>query len=141
MYQVKPYEVSVPMLEELKRREFRTAVLSNKPHANSVSVVEGLFGKNMFDCVMGQQEDVPRKPDPAGVYRIEKLLGLEPEDFLYVGDTGVDMKTGKAAGLFTVGVLWGFRNRKELEENHADAIISRPAELPELLWDAGKENQ
>lgn len=50
-----------------------------------------------------------------------------------MGDTSVDMRTGKSAGLFTVGVLWGFRDRKELEENHADVIIEKPAELLEFL--------
>ena len=60
-------------------------------------------------------------------------MGLQKEDFLYMVDTSVDMKTGKAAGMFTVGVLWGFRDRQELEENHADVIIERPAELLSLL--------
>lgn len=54
---------------------------------------------------------------------------LPAGDFLYVGDSGVDMKTGRAAGIFTVGVLWGFRDRKELVENGADAVISKPLEL------------
>lgn len=133
MYQVRPYEGIVPMLEELKEKGIRIAVLSNKPHENSVSVVETLFGRDYFDCIRGQTEGVPKKPDPAGVFQIEESLGLAPEDFLYVGDTCVDMRTGKNAGLFTVGVLWGFRDRKELEDNHADAIIETPARLPELL--------
>ena len=69
----------------------------------------------------------------AGVYQIQKKLGLPKEAFLYTGDTSVDMKTGKAAGMFTVGVLWGFRDKQELEENHADVIIERPAELLSFL--------
>ena len=133
MYQVRPYEGIVPLLEELKKKGIRIAVLSNKPHENSISVVETLFGKDYFDCIQGQKEGIPKKPDPAGVFQIEEYLGLAPEDFLYVGDTCVDMRTGKSAGLFTVGVLWGFRDRKELEENHADVIIEKPAELLELL--------
>ena len=48
---------------------------------------------------------------------------------MYVGDTNTDMKTGKAAGMYTIGVLWGFREQKELEENHADEIIDRPEKL------------
>ena len=78
-------------------------------------------------------DGVPKKPDPTGVYQIQKKLGLPKEAFLYTGDTSVDMKTGKAAGMFTVGVLWGFRDKQELEENHADVIIERPAELLSLL--------
>ena len=133
MYQVKPYEGIVHLLSELKKRGIRIAVLSNKPDADSRHVVEELFGKGYFDHVQGQAEGIPRKPDPAGVYRIMEAFGMRAEDFLYVGDSCVDMRTGKAAGLFTVGVLWGFRDRAELEENHADAVIARPEELLSFL--------
>lgn len=129
MYQVKPYEGICALLEELKRLSVRIAVLSNKPDADSRRVVDELFGKGYFDFVQGQREDIPRKPDPAGVYRIMEAFVLPAGDFLYVGDSGVDMKTGRAAGIFTVGVLWGFRDRKELVENGADAVISKPLEL------------
>ena len=129
MYQVKPYEGICALLEELKRLSVRIAVLSNKPDADSRRVVDELFGKGYFDFVQGQREDIPRKPDPAGVYRIMEAFVLPAGDFLYVGDSGVDMKTGRAAGIFTVGVLWGFRDREELVENGADAVISKPLEL------------
>ena len=129
MYQVKPYEGICALLEELKRLSVRIAVLSNKPDRDSLRVVEALFGTGYFDFVQGQRADIPRKPDPAGVYRIMEAFGLSAGDFLYVGDSGVDMKTGRAAGIFTVGVLWGFRDRKELVENGADAVISKPLEL------------
>lgn len=133
MYQVKPYEGVRALLEELRRLGVRIAVLSNKPDADSLRVVEELFGKGYFDFVQGQRADIPRKPDPAGVYRIMKAFGLSAGDFLYVGDSGVDMKTGRAAGIFTVGVLWGFRERKELAENGADAVIAEPRELLSYL--------
>lgn len=129
MYRVKPYEGICALLEELKRLSVRIAVLSNKPDRDSLRVVEALFGKGYFDFVQGQRADIPRKPDPAGVYRIMEAFVLPAGDFLYVGDSGVDMKTGRAAGIFTVGVLWGFRDRKELVENGADAVISKPLEL------------
>ena len=129
MYRVKPYEGICALLEELKRLSVRIAVLSNKPDRDSLRVVEALFGKGYFDFVQGQRADIPRKPDPAGVYRIMEAFVLPAGDFLYVGDSGVDMKTGRAAGIFTVGVLWGFRDREELVENGADAVISKPLEL------------
>ena len=133
MYQVKPYEGICALLEELKRLSVRIAVLSNKPDRDSLRVVDELFGKGYFDFVQGQRADIPRKPDPAGVYRIMEAFVLPAGDFLYVGDSGVDMKTGRAAGIFTVGVLWGFRDRKELVENGADAVISKPLELLSYL--------
>ena len=129
MYQVKPYEGIPKLLEELKKRGMKIAVLSNKPHHATLDVIESLFGKDYFDVVQGQVDGVPIKPDPAGVFRILDRFGLTADEVLYMGHTATDMKTGKAAGAFTVGVLWGFRDRKELEEGHADAIIAQPLEL------------
>lgn len=133
MYHVGPYDGIVDLIQALKEQGIRIAVLSNKPHENTINVVETLFGAGVFDWIQGQKEGIPKKPDPAGVYQIMEGMDLKAEDFLYVGDTGTDMQTGTSAGLFTVGVLWGFRKRDELEENHADAIISHPLDLLKYL--------
>ena len=129
MYQVKPYEGIPELLAELKKRNNLTAVFSNKPHPNTCKVIHDLFGEGVFDAVQGQHDKIARKPSPDGVFLIGEKLGVQISDMLYVGDTNTDMQTGKGAGAFTVGVLWGFRDREELEENHADAIISHPLEL------------
>lgn len=133
MYQVKPYEGIPELLAALKERGLKIAVLSNKPHDQTIDVVETLFGKGYFDVLQGQKEGLPIKPDPSGVFAILEQLGLKAEDILYLGDTATDMKTGKGAGAFTVGALWGFRERGELEEGRADAIISHPLELLEYV--------
>lgn len=133
MYEVKPYEGIPELLNALKERGVKMAVFSNKPHAETIRVIEYLFGKNMFDVLHGQIEGVPIKPDPTGAFRIMEQLELKPDEVLYLGDTATDMKTGKGAELFTIGALWGFRKRAELEENHADAIIGHPLELLEYL--------
>lgn len=129
MYQVKPYSGIPELLAALKEKGLKIAVLSNKPHDQTIDVIETLFGKGYFDIIQGQKDELPIKPDPAGVFAILKQLNLTAEDILYLGDTATDMKTGKSAGAFTVGALWGFRDRKELEEGHADAIIAHPLEL------------
>lgn len=129
MYQVKPYEGIPELLASLKEKGIKLAVLSNKPHAETVNVIETLFGKGYFDIIQGQKENVAIKPSPEGVFQILEQLQLTADDILYLGDTATDMKTGKSAGAFTVGALWGFRKREELEENHADAIIAHPLEL------------
>ena len=128
MYQVKPYEDIPKLLAALKEKGLKITVLSNKPHAQTIDVVETLFGKGYFDVIQGQKPEVPIKPSPAGVYQILQQLSLKIDDILYLGDTSTDMQTGKSAGAFTVGVLWGFRKREELEENGADAIIAQPLE-------------
>lgn len=133
MYQVRPYDGIPELLKTLKERKIYLAVLSNKPHAETVRVIETLFDKETFDVLQGQVDDLPIKPDPAGALHILKQLRLRPEDALYLGDTATDMKTGKAAGAFTLGALWGFRTRAELEESHADAVIARPDELIQYL--------
>ena len=128
-YEVAPYEGIPELLEKLKEAGMKMAVLSNKPHKRTVEVIEKFFGKGYFDWVQGQKDGVPKKPSPEGALAIAQRWGTDSKDCLYVGDTDTDMKTGKSAGMYTVGVLWGFRNRKELEENGADAIIEKPKEL------------
>lgn len=133
MYKVEPYDGIIALLEELKQEGILIAVLSNKPHERAVEVVETLFGKDCFDVILGQKDDIPRKPSPDGIYYIAERLNLPLSDIVYVGDTNTDMKTGKAAGVLTIGVLWGFRDRKELEENDADVIIKYPDEIKEYV--------
>lgn len=133
MYKVKPYEGIVSTLEALKHAGIKTAVLSNKPHPRTMKVIRDLFGEGMFDVVAGQKPEIEKKPSPEGVFAILRELQLEKDEVLYLGDTNTDMKTGKSAGVFTIGVLWGFRDRQELEENHADAIIAEPAEILKYL--------
>ena len=96
-------------------------------------MVEKLFGKGYFDAVRGQKDGYPKKPAPDGVYAILEELDAAPEDCVYVGDSWVDIETGHHAGARSIGVLWGFRDRQELEAHHADAVISRPEELLELV--------
>lgn len=129
MYRVRPYEGIPELLATLKVQHVKIAVLSNKPHAETVNVIETLYGKGYFDVIEGQKEGLAIKPSPDGVFRILEQLGLGVEDLLYLGDTATDMKTGKSAGAFTVGALWGFRDRAELEEGGADAVIEYPLEL------------
>ena len=129
MYQVKPYEGICDMLEALKKQGIRIAVLSNKPHEQSVRVVEELFGKGYFDGIQGQTESIRRKPAPDGAFAIAKAFGVRSDECLYVGDTNTDMQTGNAAHMHPVGVLWGFRDREELLANGSEFLIEKPLEL------------
>ena len=117
------------LLADLTKNGISVNVLSNKPHPTTEKVVKTIFGENTFSCILGARDSVALKPDPAGVYEILKILKLEKKDCLYIGDTATDVQTGKNAGLFTIGVLWGFRKRPELEQAGADAIISSPEEI------------
>jgi phosphoglycolate phosphatase len=78
-------------------------------------------------------EGLPRKPDPAGAIRVARELKINPPEFLYIGDSGIDMKTANAAGMFAVGALWGFRTREELLAGGAIVLVCKPAEVEGLL--------
>lgn len=133
LYQVKPFDGMVETLKIIKKQGVKIAVLSNKPHENSIKVVETLFGEGFFDYIQGQQEGIPRKPSPVGALHIAEIFGVQPYECLYFGDTNTDMHTGKSAGMKTVGVTWGFREKKELEESGADLLIDHPSEIAELI--------
>jgi phosphoglycolate phosphatase len=127
--QSRPYAGVVEMLQHLRQAGLKLGVLSNKPHAFTQLCVDRFFAAGTFNFVYGQREGVPKKPDPAGALEIATLMQLMPQQILYVGDTATDMQTGNRAGMFTMGVLWGFRERQELEKNKAGNIISHPSEI------------
>ena len=120
-------------LKKIKNEGVKLAIVSNKPHFATVSVTEKLYGKNFFDLIFGQRENVPLKPNPQAVFEVLDYFNVKKEECIYVGDTSTDMKTGKKAGIYTVGVLWGFRDRKELEENGADAVIKKTDMLYNIM--------
>lgn len=117
------------VLDRLKNEGYRFAIVSNKPDFAAKTVANALYGEGYFDRVVGQKEGSALKPDPHEVLAVMKELGADAKDCVYIGDTDTDMLTGKNAKLYTVGVLWGFRGREELEANGADAIVETPKEL------------
>lgn len=133
IYKVKAFPGIHKMLSVLKCNQIKIGVISNKPHQQTFRVVEEIFGKDFFDIIVGQREGVPKKPNPASTLAAAKELGVNSIDCIYVGDTNVDMQTGLGAGMFTVGVLWGFRDKEELETYDPQAIISTPEELIQFL--------
>ena len=132
-YQVKPYDGIVRMLDELVAKKIHLGVVTNKPHVNAVRLMKEYFGNYPFTHVIGQQQGLPQKPDPAGIFGVLSDWGIAPSECVYLGDSDVDMQTGNNAGCLTVGVLWGFRDKKELDENGAHHTIENPLELLDLL--------
>ena len=86
-----------------------------------------------FEVVLGLSDAVPQKPDPTGAFKIANQLNIPPSDFIYIGDTAVDLKTAIAADMLPVGVLWGFRDKKELEDNGARFIVDKPLQILDIL--------
>ena len=132
-YHVTPYEGIPEMLKVLKDKGIHLAVLSNKPDRQTVKVVKAIFGEELFDYAQGQKEGIRRKPEPDGVWYLMEQMHVSKEECLYIGDSEVDAATGRNAGLKTIGVLWGFRDRKTLETAGADDLIDRPDELLQFV--------
>lgn len=128
-----PYMGIPAMIASLREKGLKLAVLSNKPDDFTKIMTRHFFPDNAFDVIRGETPDVPRKPDPAGALIIAKEFGLEPAQFLYLGDTNTDMQTGLSAGMFTIGVTWGFRPVEELREAGAQATIDRPEQVLSYL--------
>lgn len=132
-YHVTPYEGIPEMLKALKDKGIQLAVLSNKPDRQTVKVVKAIFGEELFDYAQGQKEGIRRKPEPDGVWYLMEQMHVSKEECLYIGDSEVDAATGRNVGLKTIGVLWGFRDRKTLETAGVDDLIDRPDELLQFV--------
>jgi phosphoglycolate phosphatase len=129
----RPYPGIGPLLEALTQRGVRLGVLSNKPDDATQDVIARYFPDTPWAWVRGHRAGTAPKPDPHAAIEATQALGIPPERWLYVGDTSVDMQTGRDAGMFTVGVTWGFRSVEELWASGAEALIHEPAELLKLL--------
>lgn len=125
----KPYEGIAELLDELKERKIKIAVLSNKPHEFTNASVLRFLKKWKFTVIAGAKDKEPRKPDPTVALKIAAKMKLSPKEVIFAGDSNADMLTAKAAGMYAVGVLWGFRGKKELIANGAKAVIKKPQEL------------
>jgi phosphoglycolate phosphatase len=128
-----PYPGIWRLLMTLQSQGFQLGVLSNKPHLATVDVIDRYFAELKWSVVRGHKPGTAPKPVPTSARQVIDEMSVKPERCVYVGDTKVDMLTGKAAGMFTVGVAWGFRSVQELQDNGADAIVDSADELIELV--------
>ena len=129
----RPY-IGIPeVLKNLNSRRVKIAVLSNKPDLPAKKCVSDFFPENHFEVVLGQKDEIAKKPDPEGALMIAGIMNILPEHILYVGDSDVDMKTAVSAGMYPAGALWGYRDMEELRNNGAKSLIKTPFEILELL--------
>ena len=158
----RPYPGIPEMLASLAAAGIQVALASNKYQEGAEKLIRRFFPDIPFMKVLGQREGQPIKPDPQVVFQImagapevgpqslptdkqpfDPVLGPQfllsdrqpfaPEDVAYVGDSNVDMQTGLNAGVRTIGVTWGFRDRAELEAFHPFAVVDTVQELQDLL--------
>lgn len=135
----KPYEGIPRMLAELRDKGFQLAVASNKYQLGTTTLIEHFFPDIPFAAILGQREKVPAKPSPSIVMSILERTGVDKAHTLFIGDSSVDMETAANAGVFSIGVTWGFRQREELERHGACLIAEHPEEITAFV--AGMKRQ
>ncbi len=128
-----PYPGIDELLRALSAVRVPMAVLSNKKDDFTKALVAQRFGHIRFVAVRGEQDGVPRKPNPTAALELALELNVLPANIGFVGDTAIDMKTARAAGMHAIGVLWGFRSRAELEGAGAQHVLSEPREVLPLV--------
>ncbi len=127
-----PYEDIMALLEALRDKGIKSAIITNKAHAAAQRIAEYFFG-DLISRTYGQREGIPTKPDPMLVNMVLAEMNLKREECIFVGDSGMDMLVGVNSGITPVGVTWGFRSAEELKQNGAEYLIDTPLELLEIL--------
>lgn len=124
----KPYDGIIDVINELKSKGCKTAVVSNKAHFAAQAVVKDFFG-DIFDEVVGKKDKFPSKPEPDSLLYTIGLLGCEKENCIYIGDSDVDVMTAHNAGIECIGVTWGNRDEDVLVESGAEYIAHIPSDI------------
>ena len=128
-----PYDGMVELVKHLKNSGAKCVILSNKPHQQACEIAEKIIPSGLFDEILGKTERFPIKPAPDSLLYLMDKFGVTKAETAYVGDSDVDIKLGKAADVFTVGVSWGFRGEDELLSAGAQAVAHTPSELEKIL--------
>ena len=128
-----PYEGIYELLKALNSLPIQLGILSNKPHLFTLKYAQTLFGEFNFSQVHGQKQDVPKKPHPQGALSIANAFNLASQEILFVGDTPTDIHTAHNANMKSIGVLWGFRTKEELQEAQADYLVQHPLEILDII--------
>ena len=123
------YDGALELLNELKEKDIKLAVISNKPDDFVKSIMSKMNLTQYFEYIAGGLPDVPKKPDPYAFNLLMQKFSLTKGECLYVGDSDVDIFTGKNAGIKTLGASWGFRGRQELIDANAEIIIDSLSEV------------
>ena len=131
-YNVKPYEGIEEVISFLKLKAISVACNSNKPDVNAKLIIKKHFGES-FEFVLGNVDNLPKKPDKAGAELILNQIGVSIKDCIYIGDSDVDIFTAKNLGCLSIGAGWGYRGKEELINSGADYIADNPLDIIEII--------
>ena len=127
-----PYDGIPTLMEQLRDAGMHCAVVSNKADY-AVQQLDDKYFKGLLDLGVGEKEGIHRKPAPDMVELVLQQLGVEKEDAVYIGDSEVDVMTGKNAGMDVISVLWGYRTKEQLLEAGAKVMVKDIKELESVL--------
>jgi phosphoglycolate phosphatase len=129
----KSYNGIINLLDTLVSQKIKMAILTNKADHLAKKIVAELFPTYNFEAVIGLTNEEAKKPNPVTAIQISKKFNLNPNEIVFVGDSGIDMQTATNAGMFAVGVTWGYRDKNELIANGAKFILNHPSDLFKIL--------
>lgn len=127
------YDGIAELLSALKNKGMSLAVVTNKAQDMTDLVMKKLFSDNTFNYIIGKRDGIPTKPDPEPAFIAIDKLGVNSDECIFVGDSGVDMLTALNCGALPVGVLWGFRSAEELKKSGSRFLLHEPKELIKLI--------
>ncbi len=127
----RPYAGIPQLLARLQQKGVPMAVLSNKPHAYTVEIVQQIFPQITISQVVGQQEATPLKPHPEAAIQLAAALRVPTEECIFIGDSAIDIDTAKNAKMQSIGVTWGYHDPERLA--HADYLVDNVGALERLL--------
>ena len=129
------YDGIPQLLDNITSKNLPMAVLSNKRDLLTQKLAAEFLIKWPFKIICGARQDYPKKPDPALAIHIVEQLGATPEECIFIGDTPADMQTAQKAGMFPIGVLWGFRDKKVLMKTGAEILVQKPSEISDFIFE------
>ena len=127
-----PYPGTLDMLDKLLHSGFDIAIVSNKIDSAVKSLSAKFFGERIKSAI-GEKPSIRHKPEPDMVFMAMEEMGADKENSIYIGDSEVDIQTAKNSGIPCISVLWGFKDRKFLENSGATVIVESMEELGERL--------
>lgn len=129
----KPYDGMIEVIDKLNKKGILLAVNSNKSDELSNIIVNYYYPGNKFIKIIGYRDGLPLKPDPYTGNELLSLMNINKEEALYIGDSGVDIKTAKNLGVKSIGCAWGFRGRDVLIEQGANIVVDNPKQILDYL--------
>lgn len=128
----KAYDGIIDLMNELKSKGVKIAVVSNKADFAVKTLMEDYFS-GLYDCAYGERAGVPRKPEPDSVFGAISEMGADAENTVYIGDSEVDVETSKNAKLPCIAVTWGFRDKEVLEGLSPEYIADSPRDILRII--------